>query len=273
MRETTPSIGIIGCGFVGSAILNGFKYYTEVKVYDKFKENLDSLEDVVSQNVLFVCVPTPEGEDGSCDTGIVREVLLEVNSAQSVLSDTPCKPVIIKSTIPPGFCATLQAECPSLEIIHSPEFLTERIAGLDFATQTRVILGRDRGVSQPVLDLFRSVFPGIQVMMCPWDVAALVKYGLNTFFAAKISFFNELKQICDALGVDFSDVAYLMKNDGRISRHHMDVPGHDGKLGFGGACFPKDISALISVAKAEGVDPKVLEAAATKNAEVRKRDA
>ncbi len=269
MKETTPSIGIIGCGFVGSAILNGFKYYTEVKVYDKFKENLDSLEDVVSQNVLFVCVPTPEGEDGSCDTGIVREVLLEVNSAQSVLSDTPCKPVIIKSTIPPGFCATLQAECPSLEIIHSPEFLTERIAGLDFATQTRVILGRDRGVSQPVLDLFRSVFPGIQLMLCPWDVAALAKYGLNTFFATKISFFNELKQICDALGVDFSDVAYLMKNDGRISRHHMDVPGHDGKLGFGGACFPKDMSALISVAKAAGVDPKVLEAVIAKNDEVR----
>jgi len=215
-------------------------------------------------------VPTPEGADGSCDTGIVREVLLEVNSAQSVLSDTPCKPVIIKSTIPPGLCATLQAECSSLEIIHSPEFLTERIAGLDFAAQTRVILGRDRGVSQPVLDLFRSVFPGIQIMICPWDVASLVKYGLNTFFAAKISFFNELKQICEALGVDFADVAYLMKNDGRISRHHMDVPGHDGKLGFGGACFPKDTNALIAVARKAGVESTILDAVVKKNDEVRK---
>jgi len=272
MKETTPSIGIIGCGFVGSAILNGFKYYTEVKVYDKFKENLDSLEDVVSQNVLFVCVPTPEGEDGSCDTGIVREALLEVNNIQSVLSDIPRKPVIIKSTLPVGFCEKLQAECSNLEIIFSPEFLTQRMADMDFATQRRVILGHapKRAVSQSILSLFRNVFLGVQIMMCPWDVAVMVKYGLNTFFSSKISFFNELSQICAAVDVDFQDVVKLMRNDGRIHRHGMDVPGHDGKPGYGGACFPKDIAALIAMAKAAGVDPKILEIVVEKNNEIRK---
>lgn len=262
-----PSVGIIGCGFVGSAVLNSFKYYTDVKVYDKYKEQLDSISDAVGQDVLFVCVPTPQDDSGSCDTSIVHDVLLEISKVQSINSDTTCKPVVIKSTIPPGFCASVQPECKNLSIIHSPEFLTERIAAMDFASQTRVILG---GESHPaVVELFRKTFPGIQIMSCSWDVAALVKYGLNSFFATKISFMNELAQICEGCGVKFEDVAYLMKNDGRLSRHHMDVPGHDGKLGFGGACFPKDVKALINVAEKAGVSPKMLEATVDKNTEVR----
>jgi len=145
------------------------------------------------------------------------------------------------------------------------------MADIDFATQRRVILGHAprQAVSQSVLSLFRDVFQGIQIMLCPWDVAVMVKYGLNTFFSSKISFFNELAQICEGLGVEFQDVVGLMRNDGRIHRHGMDVPGHDGKPGYGGSCFPKDIAALIAMAKAAGVDPKVLEAVVAKNNEVR----
>ena len=103
MKETIPNIGIIGCGFVGSVVLNGFKYYTKVKAYDKFKENLDSLEDVVGQHVLFLCVPTPEGEDGSCDTNIVREVLLEVNGNFSLrISGLPILPHMGLTTVAPS---------------------------------------------------------------------------------------------------------------------------------------------------------------------------
>lgn len=269
MRNEKPSVGILGCGFVGGAVLNGFKYYTDVKVYDKFKIGLDPLSEVLQQDVLFVCVPTPQGDDGSCDTEIVRSVFQDLHYRAEWAVYGYTKPVIIKSTIPPGFADELEKEFPSLEVIHSPEFLTERIAGLDFATQTRVILGRDGGTTQLVRNLFEGCLPGIQVLECSWKAAALVKYGVNCFFATKISFMNELSQICESLGVDHDEVLSLMRNDGRIARHHMDVPGHDGKPGFGGACFPKDTKALASIARSAGVKPTVLEAVLEKNDEVR----
>jgi UDPglucose 6-dehydrogenase len=268
MKQKKTSVGIIGCGFVGSAVLNGFKYYTDVKVYDKFK-NLGSLEEVLKQDVLFVCVPTPSDDEGSCDTSIVRGVFEEMTPLADWAMYKVTKPVILKSTIPPGCADELQAEFPAFEVIHSPEFLTERIAGLDFATQTRVILGRDGGTTQVVRSLFEACFQGIQVLECSWKAAALVKYGVNCFFATKISFMNELAQICSSQGVDPDEVLSLMKNDGRIARHHMDVPGHDGKPGFGGACFPKDTRALASIARSGGVKPTVLEAVMEKNDEVR----
>lgn len=268
MRNKKTSVGIIGCGFVGSAVLNGFKYYTDVKVYDKNK-NLDSLGEVLKQDVLFVCVPTPSDDEGSCDTSIVREVFAEMLPLADWAVYAITKPVILKSTIPPGFADELQAEYPDFEVIHSPEFLTERIAGLDFATQTRVVLGRDGEIAQAVRNLFEECFSGIEIVTCSWRAAALLKYGVNCFFAAKISFMNELSQICEALGVDHDEVLSLMKNDGRIARHHMEVPGHDGKPGFGGACFPKDTKALAAIARAYGVKPTVLEAVLDKNDEVR----
>ncbi len=262
--DNTPSVGIVGCGFVGSAILNGFKYFTDVKAYDKFKK-IQALDEVVQQDVLFVCVPTPESGDGTCDTSIVWEVL------ENIAEVAPAgKPVLIKSTIPPKFCPAAQKAFPELEIVQSPEFLTQRLADIEFATQSRVILGRDGGVSPVVVELFENVFLGIQVIQTSWKVAALVKYGLNTFFATKVSFFNELAQICEASGIDYGEVAALIRNDGRVHRHGIDVPGHDGKRGFGGSCFPKDIRALQAIAKDVGVDPKVLTAAIEKNSEVRK---
>ena len=244
--------------------MNGFKYYTDVKVYDKYKGGLDPLSEVAQQDVLFLCVPTPQGDDGSCDIDIVWEAL------EAIMEEAPeGTPVVIKSTIPPGFCPNSQEFFSTLELIHSPEFLTERIAGLDFATQTRVILGRDGGVSLVVRALFDYCWPGITINECSWRTASLLKYGLNCFFATKITFMNELAQICEAQGVDPDEVIGLMKNDGRVARHHMEVPGHDGKPGFGGACFPKDTAALAAIARSGKVKPTVLEAVLEKNNEVR----
>ena len=268
--KSSISIGIVGCGFVGTAIFSGFKYYASVKVYDKYKAGLDSLEETVAQNVLFVCVPTPAKEDGTCDTSIVIDALTDI---QSALGENPKagKPVIIKSTIPPDLCSDLQASFNNLEILHSPEFLTERIASKDFAAQTHnaVIIGAGKPVSANVRKLFKDCFPSSELLECSWNEAAIVKYGLNCFFATKISFMNEIAQICEGYGASLTRVLNLMKKDDRMSPHHMDVPGHDGKLGFGGACFPKDLQALIRIAEDVGVSPTVLLAALVKNTEVR----
>lgn len=267
-EENMTSLAVIGCGFVGSAVLDYFKYRVDVKVFDEPKE-LGSAEEVCQQDVLFVCLPTPQANDGSCDTSILTDVLMALNVEVAKLGRPP-KPTIIKSTIPPGYCRSLQPKVQGLELIHSPEWLTARIAALDFSCSTRHILGRDFGVSSTVTDLYRQTFPGAQLLTCPWDVAALVKYFLNSFFACKITVLNEMHQIAEAVGVDPQDVLRLMKGDGRISRQHMEVPGPDGQFGFGGSCFPKDIAALISVAKEAGVDPKVLQATVAKNGEIRR---
>jgi UDPglucose 6-dehydrogenase len=279
--NSLPSVGIIGCGFVGTAVLDGFKYVTDVVTYDKFKPgNSDAdFNAAAQQDVIFVCVPTPADKlTGACDTSIVEEVLSRINNRAAELELIGRRPVIIKSTIPHNFCRQFQDFCLKLVIIHSPEFLTERRASHDFATQTRVILGTS-GLQEEeitaialkkVIALFKGTFgEKFPVLKVSWEEAGLLKYALNCFLATKISFMNELTEICEASGVEAKTVIDLMKGDGRISVHHMEVPGPDGQFGFGGACFPKDCEALISIALQLGVEPKVLIAAVEKNHQVR----
>lgn len=271
-KEHIPSIGIVGVGFVGTAIYNGFKYCTDVKAYDIAK-NLDSYEDTINQDILFMCLPTPEGVGGGCYTYILEEALKDLFKYDDYTDPTK-KIVIIKSTVPPGFCARIQEDLPNLTILHSPEFLTERMATLDFATQTRVIIGADGGMLAlgglcQVEDIFYAAFPKIDIVWTTWAVSSLVKYGLNAFFATKVTFFNELAKICEAHKVNYSEVLGLMNKDGRMTPHHTKVPGHDGRRGFGGLCLPKDLNALIQLAWCLGVDVPVMKAVRQKNNEIR----
>jgi UDPglucose 6-dehydrogenase len=269
-----PSVGVIGTGFVGTAVLNGFRYVTDVKTYDKFKPGNGDFEfdAAVLQDVLFVCVPTPEDKlTGECDTSIVEEVLSRVNTRLTEL-DLHSRPVIIKSTIPHDFCRRVQPLISKIALISSPEFLTERRASHDFATQSRVILGKCCELPLEVHQLFRGTFgEKFPIVQVSWEEAGLLKYAMNTFLATKISFMNELAEICEASGVESKNVIDLMKGDGRISVHHCEVPGPDGRRGFGGACFPKDVAALIAIAEKLNVLPKVLRATREKNFEVRNK--
>jgi UDPglucose 6-dehydrogenase len=278
---SVPTVGIIGTGFVGTAVLNGFKYVTDVSSYDKFKPGNGEVEfDVaIQQDVLFVCVPTPQDSfTGECNTSIVEEVLTKINARITELKLT-IRPVIVKSTIPHDFCRRMQPLLPNITLIHSPEFLTERRASHDFATQSRVILGLGDIRTMPAVmfeatlvvnRLFYGTFGRrFDIVSVSWEEAGLLKYALNCFLATKVSFMNELVEIAEAAGVDPHRLIDLMKGDGRISVHHMEVPGPDGKRGYGGGCFPKDMAALISIAAQLGVEPKVLRAAVEKNIDVR----
>ena len=267
---SVPSIGIIGAGFVGSAVGDGFSHYTDVKMYDKNKEMGFNYKDVLEQDVLFVCLPTPMLNDGNVDLSILQGALERI---ANYLSIGDKKAILIKSTVPPGVCKMFQDQWRNLEIIFNPEFLTERTASLDFIQQRRVILGvgteSDTVNVTMVRDLYKARFPGTRVATYHWDQAALIKYGTNVFFCTKISFFNELTQVARALGFKGDKIADEILEDGRIGRSHWQVPGHDGKLGFGGACFPKDLNGFMQFAKSIGVDPTVSEAVWKKNLEVR----
>ena len=263
------NIGIIGNGFVGSAIAHGFSLHGNIRIYDldPIKSTHSITEVVNGSKFIFVSVPTPMKNvlGGDIDTSIMYSVFDEI----SEINDRDDNIFIVKSTIVPGTMEKLIERYPLLNIIHSPEFLTERSARLDFINASRIILGGDPPLLDEVEGLLRERFPYIQVIKTDVTTAQFIKYMANCFFATKVSFMNEMKQAANVLNVDWDDAMRGLITDGRIGNSHLDVPGHDGYNGFGGKCFPKDLNAFIGLFKQVGVDPKVMMSVWDKNLEVR----
>ena len=176
---------------------------------------------------------------------------------------------IIKSTCTPGSVEKYISKYPALKIVHSPEFLTERAARLDFINSARIVLGGKNEDTKKVAKLFRIRFPTTKIIHTDVVTAQFIKYMANTFFAVKVSLMNEMKQAADVLGVSWEEAIDGFISDGRIGNSHIDVPGHDGKLGFGGKCFPKDLNAFIGCIEKNGIEPKIMKASWEKNLEVR----
>ena len=267
-------VGIVGTGFVGTAVSAGLEYVLREKVdireYDKFKntENLDSV--VNNSDILFICVPTPTNEDGSCNISIVQGVIKEISEIAEKK-----KAVVIKSTVPPKTTNNLQKKYNNLSFTMNPEFLTERNAFNDFINQDRIILGYSTtdSVTLKVKKLYEEFTKSQPIAGKIYEtqdsIAEMLKYVTNCFLATKLSFFNEIYEICSATGVVYGDLIPLLNVDGRIGKSHLQVPGPDGQFGFSLSCFPKDINALIAFAKEVGVDPLMLESTWTKNLLVR----
>ncbi len=264
------TIGIVGQGYVGTAIKSGFEKHYEIETYDKFstsKSTVNLHDLVLLSDVIFVCVPTPMNKDGSCHTNIVEEVVLEINEI-SISSES--KPVVvIKSTVPPGTTDRLNKKYEHISVIFNPEFLTEANFIEDFKNQTRIILGGTRKGTNLLRQIYSKVFPSAHIIKTGSITAEMVKYMTNAYLATKVSFSNEIKQICDKVGADYDKVVEYTTLDDRLGKTHWSVPGPDGDLGFGGHCLPKDINALISVAHELGIEPEVLESVVETNDKVR----
>ena len=254
-------VGIIGNGFVGESQAFAFSPTCEVFVYDKNKlKSLNDLEDVLKCDFVFVCVPTPMKKNGTQDFSYIEDVF---NNAKK-------GPIyIIKSTIIPGSTLTIQKKFPSLKIVFSPEFLTERTSKLDMLTQTRVIFGGDIKLTKICEKLFSDRFMNRNYIHTDTTTAEYIKYMNNNFFAVKVSIMNEYYRLANIIGVDWQTAMNGFAADQRIGDSHLHVPGPDGKLGFGGTCFPKDINSFINFAKEKGVNMNVLEASWKTNLEVR----
>jgi nucleotide sugar dehydrogenase len=264
------NIGIIGNGFVGSAITHGLILHADdIMIYDKDpKRATHSMKDLIySSSVIFICVPTPMFESGECDLSIVESVAEELSQYDCINK----KVVVIKSTIVPGTIERLAEKYPQMNFVFNPEFLTERKARLDFINTSRIVLGgNSEKALQKVEDLYRLRFPYTKIIKTDFGTAQLIKYMANCFFATKVSFMNEMHQVCEAINGDWDAALEGFISDGRIGNSHIDVPGHDGDFGFGGKCFPKDINAMIKRAEELGVSPDVMKAAWEKNKQVRK---
>lgn len=263
-------IGIIGQGFVGSAVKEGMKNCYDVRTYDiNGNCNEPSLKSLIENvNELFLCLPTPMRKNGECDLSIVRECLKDISIISTFLLKDPIL-VIIKSTIPPGTTEQLNKEFTALNIAFNPEFLTEANAVDDYKNQNRIIIGADRPYSSRVKQIFAKVFPKVPIIKTSSTIAETIKYVTNTFLSMKVSYANEVYQLCNALEIDYDKVIEYARYDDRLGNSHWSVPGPDGDLGFGGHCFPKDIAALQHVMKTLNVDSTMLDSTITKNEMVR----
>ena len=265
-------IGIIGKGFVGSAVAHGFSaqtgYSAEIRIFDKDPiRSENSLEETVNQSdFIFLSVPTPASNTGQIDLSIVDEALSEVDKINKSDSNI----VLLRSTVTPGTSLMLQKKFSNLRIVFNPEFLTERSALFDFINQSRVILGGDSKYTKKVKDLYKHRFGDyLPVIETNYETAELIKYMNNLFFATKVSFLNEMKLVADKTNVDWDKAMEGFVMDGRVGHSHLSVPGPDGKLGFGGSCFPKDIQAMINLGKSMGLDMHTISGAWKTNLQVR----
>lgn len=277
MSVNKVNIGVIGNGFVGSALVSGFSLHVDnILIYDRdSKRSTHSLEQIVRDcSVIFVSVPTPMFESGECDLSIVYSAVSDYHSIRNSLEQSERisnQVIVIRSTIVPGTMEKLSEKYPDVKFVFNPEFLTERRARLDFINASRIVLGgNDEEALSTVETIYRIRFPYIPIVKTDFGTAQLIKYMANCFFATKVSFMNEMYQVCKAVGGDWDTAVKGLMLDGRIGNSHIDVPGHDGDFGFGGKCFPKDINAMIKRCEEIGVEPTVMRAAWNKNKEVRK---
>jgi len=267
------NIGVIGRGFVGTAVAHGFSpsvgYDAEVRVYDKdpTKKGCELHEVVEKSEVVFISVPTPSNKDGSINLDILSQCLKEINNVYMPEFDTI---FLVRSTIVPGTTSNLQDQFPNLRLVFNPEFLTERSANFDFISQSRFVLGGEIENTNAIAELYRHRFgQSISIIETNFETAELIKYACNTYFATKVSFLNEMRLISDAVNADWDQLIDGFIRDGRIGSSHTNVPGPDGKFGFGGSCFPKDIQALIHFGNDLGLDLPVLQGAWETNLNVR----
>jgi len=258
------NIGIIGYGIVGQATEYGFAPKNQILKYDKFKES-DSLEDVVNNSeFIFICLPTPfKGE--KIDISIIKEVLDKI--APKVRGTN--KIVVMKSTVIPGTTKDLARRYSNINFCSNPEFLREATFKEDFVNADRTIIGADDLlIAKRVGDLYRNNFPDVPIYIIDLTSAEMVKYMSNIFLATKVTFANEMFQLCEKLGIEYSKVKEMIVADRRIFDSHLDI---SPERGFGGKCFPKDIVALIGHFKELGVDPTLIEAVWKKNLKIRKK--
>jgi UDPglucose 6-dehydrogenase len=253
-------IGIIGLGFVGSAILNSLSdRFIDLVIIDPDKGHNSTYTDLAGAEAVFVCVPTPRDDTGNCDTSILEDVLDRLHNIRYT------GVIISKCTAPPNAYQRLNEQYPNL--VHVPEFLTASKAMQDYLNGSFAIIGGSIKAYMNEAERFTKISQQNlkTIVHCDIGEAALTKYAINSFLATKVVFMNELRGLAVASGLDYNVIAEMISLDERIGHSHMRVPGPDGTFGFGGHCLPKDTEALLALSKDLGVTMQVLEAALKKN--------
>ena len=284
------TFGIVGNGFVGKATRILENPQSKCLVYDKDSELCypigTTMTDLVKKcQLIFICVPTPMEQDGSCYLGIVELVSKQLFTL--MLNEKINIPIIVRSTVLPG-------TCDRLGTFFMPEFLTEKNYLEDFKNNKFWILGtiepsnshnstnnlNNRTIEQHV-DIIKQLFNHAKfynkiksdsVIVSKNSEAELAKYSRNSFLALKVSFCNEVYKYCDKKHIEYNNVRKLICLDSRITESHTQVPGHDGSFGYGGTCFPKDINALSYDMKKNELESPILSSSIYRNTKIDRKE-
>jgi UDPglucose 6-dehydrogenase len=288
MKLSDMTVGVIGNGVVGQAVARSYlEHVKEVRCWDKEKtRTTHTLLGTLGSDVTFLCLPTPSKEDGSCDLTAIEGFFQEVRG-NYVTNTTIESNLVLRSTVPVETTKRLAEEYNLPNLVHSPEFLTARCATLDAQIPSRNIIGypgtRDKegyfgypmaGGSVPLAtlaNLYAARFPSTPIHYMTSDESEAVKLFQNSFFATKIAFWNEMREFADKKRLQWDTVLNAILADGRIHPSHTQVPGPDGKRGFGGACLPKDLSSMIAQFFDSHVSPELLVAVSRRNDHDRSR--
>ena len=264
-------IGIIGNGFVGKATTILECKDVQVIIYDinpKLCKPLGTnLEDVIKSDITFISVPTPMNKDGSCHTNILNNVIEEINKI-----NTNDKLLLVnRCTVPVGTSNMLNC-------YYMPEFLTEKNFEFDFKNNNHWIFGlkdslHDSLFKEKITQLINlsyknNCIKNNKISFVKNNEAEMVKLFRNNFLATKVSFCNEIYQFCKLVNVDYENVRKLAVLDNRILESHSNVPGHDGKFGFGGTCFPKDTNNLLHQMKTMYMKSFMIKATVERNEQI-----
>ena len=231
-------VGIVGFGFVGKALFSGIKDSVEIIKIDPALNT--KISDLIAFNpaFVFICVPTPMQNDGNQDISILEAVFEEIKCSELETN------LILKSTVTPDNLEILNEK---LKFVYNPEFLREKTADSDFINSELILFGGEKDLCKTASSFYLNFTLCKQKDHFHTDLktASFVKYTINTFLALKVTFFNQLFELMQPISKeDWGKFIKIVSADKRIGNSHMSVPGHDGRKGFGGACFPKDISAL-----------------------------
>jgi UDPglucose 6-dehydrogenase len=263
------NVGILGAGIVGLATAKGFEKAHKLFIYDKYKEGFLSLKEVAQNSeVIFLTVPTPMKKSGEIDLSAIYQSVEELNEYIFPESDTI---IVIRSTAVSGSTDKLAEAYPRLNFAVNPEFLREVSSEEDFIKSERIIIGVNKDwIFEKVKKVYIEAGFTCPIIKTNFKTAAFVKYVSNCFLATKCSFANEMYEICSVLGIDYNEVIKLLVYDHRIGTSHWQVPGPDGDFGWGGKCFPKDLNALMYLAREHHVRPYLLEEVWRTNLKYRK---
>lgn len=266
-------IGIIGNGFVGKATTQLKCKDIELLAYDINPNNCNPigtiLNDLITCEIIFISVPTPMNKDGSCCLNIIKSVLKDLSHIKYNGF------IVLRSTVPPG-------TSDILNVYFMPEFLTEKNFQQDFINNKDWIFGllnksSDEKFKNKILLLFDLAFQNNRIKynnihFLTNKEAEMVKMFKNCFLSTKVSFCNEIYEFCKIKGINYEVIRKIACNDERIMHSHTNVPGHDGKFGFGGTCFPKDTSSLLYEMKKENMKSYILQNVVDRNTKVDRKE-
>ena len=258
-------VAIVGFGFVGKALRNGLRDNVDcIEIDPKLRTDINDLKNH-KPDIVFICLPTPMNDDGSQDIDILFNVIKEINNFDKDLL------IVLKSTILPKYIENISNT--TRNVVINPEFLRESFANEDFINSELIVFGGDEDNCKKLSNFYKNNTNCIfkDYIITDGISAALIKYTINSFLALKVVFFNEMKSVFDNLNSknEWSDFIKALSRDSRIGNSHMNVPGPDGRYGFGGPCFPKDVNALIKYSKEIGSELGLLKKANIINNNIR----